>query len=178
MEKHGLKIHNLYGASECGAVSWDDSGAVRGDGRDLGVLLPGVRAGCDAAGRLIVSSSSTGLGYDEMLPGENYGGGVFATCDQIEVREGRLFFERSLGGGINVAGRKLSPAEIAEKIMRATDLTKVAIRGAASRDPERCQDVVAELDVPQKDICAEFKARACALLAPGEVPRKWIGRSS
>lgn len=178
MEKHGLKIHNLYGTSECGAVSWDDASVLRGDERDLGVLLPGVRADRDAAGRLVVSSSSVGLGYDEMLPGESYGGGVFVTCDEVAVREGRLFFERSLGGGINVAGRKLSPAEIAEKIMRATGLTQVAVRGAASRDPERCQDIVAELDVPQKEINAEFKTRACALLAPWEAPRKWIGRNA
>lgn len=177
MEKHGLKIHNLYGTSECGAVSWDDSSTMRGDERDLGVLLPGVRAERDAGDRLIVRSSSTGLGYDVTLPDENYGGGVFTTCDQIEVRDEHLFFERSLGGGINVAGRKLSPAEIAKKIMRATDLTTVAICGAKSRDPERCQDIVVELDVPQKEISAEFKTRACALLAPWEVPRKWIGRN-
>jgi long-chain acyl-CoA synthetase len=25
LDKHGLKIHNLYGTSECGTVSWDDS---------------------------------------------------------------------------------------------------------------------------------------------------------
>lgn len=178
MEKHGLKIHNLYGTSECGTVSWDDSSGLRADEGDLGVLLPGVRVERDADGRLVVNSGSVGLGYDEILPGERYADGFFATSDQIEVREGRLFFERSVGVGINVAGRKLSPAEIATKILRATDLTTVVIRGAASRDPERCQDIVVELDVPQKVISAEFKTRACALLAPWEVPRKWSGKNA
>lgn len=176
MEKHGLKIHNLYGTSECGAVSWDDLDVLRTDARDLGTLLPGVRAECGPDGHLIVASTSVGLGYDETLPEERYGGGVFATCDHIEAKGGHLFFERSLGSGINVAGRKLSPAEIAKKIERAAGLAAVRIRGASSRDPERCQDIVAELDVPQAAINAEFKTRACELLAPWEVPRKWMGR--
>jgi len=176
MEKHGLKIHNLYGTSECGTVSWDETEVLRTDERDLGVLLPGVRARRDAEGRLVVTSSAVGLGYDEILPGESYQEGVFSTCDLIDVRSDRLFFERSAGGGINVAGRKLSPTEIAKKIMRATDLATVTICGGTSRDAERCQDIVVELDVPQKEIDAAFKTRACALLAPWEVPRRWIGR--
>lgn len=177
-EKHGLKIHNLYGTSECGTVSWDESTTPREDPRDLGTLLPGVTVQNESDGRLTVLSSSAGLGYDETRPGERFGGGVFTTCDQIEVRGDRLLFERSLGDGINVAGRKLSPDEIAGKIRRAVDLPALTIRGAASRDPERCQDIVAELDLPQTAIDGEFKTRACALLAPWEVPRKWVGRKN
>lgn len=177
-EKHGLKIHNLYGTSECGSVSWDESPVLRTDARDLGSLLPGVQVRNEDDGRLTVMSSSVGLGYDETLPNERYGDGLFTTCDQIEARGGRLFFERSVGDGINVAGRKLSPGEIASKIRRAVDLPSLTIRGATSRDPERCQDIVAELDLPQSAIDAEFKTRACALLAPWEVPRKWIGRKN
>lgn len=175
IEKQGPKIHNLYGTSECGAVSWNETTKMRSDARDLGVLLPGVQAQTGDDGRLVVMSSSVGLGYDEKLPQEHYGDGVFTTCDQIELRDGHLFFQRSVGDGINVAGRKLSPNEIAKKIRRAAELPTLTIRGVPSRDPERCQDIVAELDVPQAAIDAEFKMRACALLAPWEVPRKWIG---
>jgi long-chain acyl-CoA synthetase len=60
LEKHGLKIHNLYGTSECGAVSWDDSDVLRSDARDLGSLLPGVQTQTDHKGRLVVTSSSGG----------------------------------------------------------------------------------------------------------------------
>jgi long-chain acyl-CoA synthetase len=176
LEEHGLKIHNLYGTSECGAVSWDETLDLREDGRDLGTLLPGVQAQTDAGGRLIVTSSSVGLGYDELLPQEQYGEGVFTTSDLAEQQGSRLRFQHCAGAGINVAGRKLSPAEIAEKIMRASQLEKVTIYGARSRDPERCQDIVAEFDLPQAEINAAFKITACSLLAPWEVPRKWIGR--
>lgn len=176
MEKHGLKIHNLYGTSECGAVSWDGSTALRSDARDLGRLLPGVQVERDDVGRLCVTSSSVGSGYDETWPGDRYGDGCFTTGDEIEVQGERLLFHRSAGAGINVAGRKLSPVEIAKKIQRATHLPTLTIRGAPSRDPERCQDIVAELDLPQAEITAKFKTKACSLLAPWEVPRKWIGR--
>ncbi len=177
LEQHGLKIHNLYGTSECGAVSWDETPGLREEGSDLGTLLPGVHAQTDAEGRLVVTSSSVGLGYDERLPQERYGAGEFTTSDQIEPHGRRLRFQQCTGAGINVAGRKLSPAEIAEKIRRASQLDRVCIRGARSRDPERCQDIVVELDLPQAQIDAAFKITACSLLAPWEVPRKWIGRS-
>lgn len=175
MEKEGLKIHNLYGTSECGTVSWDGSTALREDESDLGMLLPGVEARTNDDGHLVVRSSSAGLGYDESLPEENYGAGVFTTCDEIEIRAGRLHFQRCAGAGINVAGRKLSPGEIAKKIQRAAGLAGVVVHGARSRDPERCQDILAELDLPQAAIDADFKMKACSLLAPWEVPRKWIG---
>jgi hypothetical protein len=47
----------------------------RDDARDLGSLLPGVQTQTDQKGRLVVTSSSVGLGYDETLPDERYGGG-------------------------------------------------------------------------------------------------------
>lgn len=176
--ERGLKIHNLYGTSECGAVSWDTSNDLRSDERDLGALLPGVVAQAGQDGRLIVSSGSVGLGYDRVLPQENYGGGSFATSDVIHLENGRLIFERCVGEGINVAGRKLSPQEIAHKIQRAIAAPGLVIHGAPSRDPERCQDIAATLEMPQAAINAEFKAKACALLAPWEVPRKWRGRNN
>jgi acyl-CoA synthetase (AMP-forming)/AMP-acid ligase II len=176
LEHHGLKIHNLYGTSECGAVSWDETLDLREDASDIGTLLPGVLAQTDAEGRLVVSSSSVGLGYDEELPQESYGSGVFTTSDLIEQQGSRLLFQHCAGAGINVAGRKLSPTEIAEKIMRASKLEKVKIYGTRSRDPERCQDIVAEIGLPQAEIDPAFKITACSLLAPWEVPRKWIGR--
>ena len=164
-EKHGLQLRNLYGTSECGAISCDD------------VLLPGVEAETAAEGRLLVHSSSTGLGYDETLPDEIFGEGRFLTCDAVSLENGRLKLQSSLGRGINVAGRKLSPDEIAAKIRAAGGLSGVEVFGAPSRDPERCQDIVARVPLPQAEIDVAFKTNVCAALAPWEVPRRWIGAS-
>jgi acyl-coenzyme A synthetase/AMP-(fatty) acid ligase len=162
-EKRGLELRNLYGTSECGAISCD------------GELLPGIEAQNGLEGRLIIESSSVGLGYDETLKGEIFGNGRFLTCDSVSLENGHLSFERSLGRGINVAGRKLSPDEIAAKIRKAGDLASVEVFGAPSRDPERCQDIVARVPLPQAEITVAFKTKLCAVLAPWEVPRRWIG---
>jgi long-chain acyl-CoA synthetase len=161
-EKHALALHDLYGTSECGAISLD------------GMLLPEVRAVTSDEGRLHIESSSVGLGYDERLPGEIFGEGQFLTCDAARLENERLHLRGSLGRGINVAGRKLSPDEIAAKIRAASDLTTVEVFGAPSRDPERCQDIVARVPLPQAEISVAFKTKVCAALAPWEVPRRWL----
>lgn len=173
-EVFGLKLHNLYGTSECGAISYDGGETARADSEDLGTLLPGIQASTGMNGRLQVRSDAVGLGYDETLPGEVFGGGTHLTWDVIEAREGgRLDFQACLGAGINVASRKLGPQEIAAKIREATGIGSVEVSGAPSRDPERVQDVVCMLDLPAEALTQEFKARACAALAPWEVPRRW-----
>ncbi|MFM7606901.1 MAG: AMP-binding protein [Prosthecobacter sp.] len=163
--KHDLHLRDLYGTSECGAISCD------------GTLLPGVEAQIGPEGRLMIESRSVGLGYDETLTGEIMGEGRFLTCDVASLDEGHLKLHASLGRGINVAGRKLSPDEIAAKISRAGGLSGVEIFGAPSRDPERWQDIVARVPLPQAEIDVSFKTQVCAALAPWEVPRRWIGAS-
>ena len=174
-EKHGLKLHNLYGASECGTISWDASEGPRTEAGDLGTLLPGVEVESSADGRWLVKSDSVGLGYDDTIPGEIFGKGQFLSCDSGLAENGRLSFEKCLGRGINVAGRKLSPDEIARKIRQAGGLAEVHVFGAPSRDPERCQDIVVKLALPQSEIDVAFKTKVCAALAPWEVPRRWLG---
>lgn len=172
-DAHGVKLHNLYGTSECGAVAYDSTPTLREDASLLGTLLPGVQA--EAADRLEVQSDAVGLGYDELLPGECFGAGRFQTCDRIMIADDGLHFVESIGAGINVAGRKLCPDEIAAKLRTATGVSKIDVRGQTSRDPERCQEVVAHVGLPQAEITVEFRQRACADLAPWEIPRRWLG---
>ncbi len=170
----GLKLHNLYGASECGAVSYDASENLREDEGDVGSLLPGVATHVDDTGRLVVQSDAVGLGYDEEMPGECLGEGRFRTCDRVELRAGRLMFRDCMGEGINVAGRKLSPDEIAAKLRAATGLKKLSVHGVPSRDPERCQEVVAVVGLPAEELTPAFRGTACKGLAPWEIPRRWV----
>jgi long-chain acyl-CoA synthetase len=170
----GLKLHNLYGTSECGAISYDATFTLRCSAADIGTLLPGlaIRQGQD--GRLRVRSDAAGLGYDEVLPGDVLGSSEHLTWDVITEDDGRLHFQNCLGDGINVASRKLSPTEIAARIREATGIREVTISGVPSRDPERTQDVVCTLKLPQDQLTQAFKSSACAALAPWEVPRKWV----
>lgn len=167
-----LKLHTLYGTSETGAISYDSTAEPRSSATDLGTLLPGVCARVEND-RLCVQSDAVGLGYDTVLPGEVFHHGRHLTWDSITLHAAQLQYQSCLGPGINVASRKLSPQAIAEKIRTATGIKQVSIHGQPSRDPERVQDVVATLTLPPEDLTPEFKSRACAALAPWEVPRHW-----
>ncbi|MBL9145665.1 MAG: AMP-binding protein [Verrucomicrobiaceae bacterium] len=172
-DAHGVKLHNLYGTSECGAVAYDATATLREDASLLGTLLPDVQA--EVADTLVVQSDAVGIGYDELLPCECFGDGRFQTCDRITIADDGLHFVESIGAGINVAGRKLCPDEIAAKLRNATGVAKIDVRGQTSRDPERCQEVVAHVGLPQAEISVEFRQKACADLAPWEIPRRWVG---
>lgn len=169
-EAQGVKLHNLYGASECGAVAYDATAQLRDEESLLGTLLPGVTW---EASRL--RSDAVGVGYDERLPGEVFDAGEFAPVDQLSVKGNELHFHGSAGKGINVAGRKLSPDEIAAKLRAAIGVA-CEVHGTPSRDAERCEEVVAVVDLPKEQLTLEFKQRACESLAPWEVPRRWMSR--
>lgn len=173
-EAHGMKLHSLYGTSEAGAISYDAKDTPREDASDVGTLLPGVHAEVTENGLLQVRSDAVGLGYDELLPGEVFGDGQFLTCDEAEVAGERLRWLRCRGEGINVAGRKLAPGEIAAKLRQVLGLDGVRVSGQASNDAERCQQVVAEVDLTPAELTPELRQRACASLAPWELPRRWV----
>lgn len=171
-ESFHLKLHNLYGTSETGAISYDAKETPRTEAADLGCLLPGVRASLDQD-RLLVESDAVGLGYDTVQPGELFYHGRHRTWDCASLSGSSLTYARCEGSGINVASRKLSPTAIADKIRNATGIRHVRIHGQPSRDPERVQDVVACLGVTPEQLTPEFKSKACVDLAPWEVPRHW-----
>jgi len=167
-----VKVRTLYGTSESGAVSLDMTADVRDSDEDVGELLPGVEVLANG-GRIEVRSSSVGLGYDQCSAEDIFEGGRHLTWDLGKMREGRLRLQGTCGAGINVAGRKLSPAEVAAKLRQSTGLA-ITISGFRSRDPERCEELAAHVPLPASALTQEFKAKACEHLAPWEMPRRWL----
>jgi long-chain acyl-CoA synthetase len=168
----GHKLHNLYGTSESGAISYDASHELRSEASYVGQLLPGVRV-TEELGHLCVCSDAVGIGYDEPLAGERFGEGCFLTADQGNLQDAALYLHGCTGAGINVAGRKIAPEEIAAKLRLALGMSAVFVSAETSRDPERCQQVVVTLDLPKSELTPELKKKACAQLAPWELPRRW-----
>ena len=148
----GLSVPVTLGAALCGAFA----------------LAHGMAHGAE------MPANAAGLAYDEVLPGDVLEASEHLTWDVITEAGGRLLFQRCLGNGINVASRKLSPTEIAARIREASGIHEVTISGVPSRDPERTQDVVCAIKLPQEQLTQAFKSSACAALAPWEVPRKWV----
>jgi long-chain acyl-CoA synthetase len=173
----GRLPHVFYGASECGGISYDPTGEA-GERGTAGVPLPGVRLrlepvpGAPArAGRLLVESPSTGIGY---LPaGEpTLGGGRFLTSDLARRRGDEVVLLGRLDAVINVRGRKIDPREVERHIARlrpVRDVVVHAVQAARGGEP-RVRAVVA---CPAGSLDGEAIRRWCrGRLGVHKVPRE------
>lgn len=170
----GLKIRNFYGASECGGISLDTSDRPRESAAAVGSPLPGVVLTTDADGRLLVASSSVATGYDSPRADDLLAEGRYLTRDLGHCHSnGEIHLIGTLGGAINVAGRKVSPAKI-EAALLATGLVQwVKVSGVPSNDPERFEEISADLQLCETTTLDRVKSALCEALQTWELPRHW-----
>jgi acyl-coenzyme A synthetase/AMP-(fatty) acid ligase len=168
----GLKLHNFYGASECGGISFDAGDAPRTCAADLGTPLPGVTVQVDGSGRLRVTSNAVALGYEAAREGEVLGGGHFLTQDCGRIEDGRLLLESSGADSINVAGRKIGPAKIEAAMLASGLVGRARVFGIASQDPERVEEIAAMVELRSGSL-EELRQRMTSVLAGWEMPRHW-----
>jgi acyl-coenzyme A synthetase/AMP-(fatty) acid ligase len=173
-ESCGLKLHNFYGASECGGISFDASATPRACARDLGTPLDGVSVVVHDSGRFLVTSTSVATGYTETRPGEILGEGRFLTQDFGTISTGRLQLGSSGAESINVAGRKIGPAKI-ESVLMATGLvTRARVFGVPAHDPERVEEITAMVELKSDGQLEDLRQLALTKLAGWEYPRHWV----
>lgn len=171
-DKDGLKLHNFYGASECGGISWDPSDEPRSLPDSLGEPLPGVTIELDQAGHFVVASSSVAHGYLPSDEADPIIEGDFHTPDGGHVQDGQLILDARGGEQINVAGRKLGPGRI-EVAIQKTGLTRRArIFGLPSSDPERVDEIAVLL--PEGTDLEALRSTLSVTLAGWQVPRHWF----
>ena len=72
--RHGLKIHNFLGSSECGGIAYDASNTPRTDASCVGSALHGVGLHLGDNGCLVVSGTQVGQTYWPE-PSDTLGGG-------------------------------------------------------------------------------------------------------
>jgi acyl-coenzyme A synthetase/AMP-(fatty) acid ligase len=168
----GLKLHNFYGASECGGISFDASGTPRSHAADLGTPLDGVAVTLAPSGRFLVASSSVALGYEAARDGEVLGGGIFLTQDHGRFEGWHLLLESSGAESINVAGRKIGPAKIEAAMMATGLLEKARVFGIPSHDPERVEEITALVKLKSGTI-DQLRQHMSGTLEGWEMPRHW-----
>ena len=171
-EKHGLKIHNFYGSSECGGIAYDRSEKPRADGACAGEAMENVQVSVAADGCLEVRSGAVGECYwPESSP--NLGNGIFRTSDLAEISEGLVYLRGRAGDQINVAGRKVAPETI-EKALRVHPHVRECLAfGVPSADANRGETIVACLSANGNltgDALKEFLGKQ---LPAWQVPREW-----
>jgi acyl-coenzyme A synthetase/AMP-(fatty) acid ligase len=171
VSRYRFEMFNCYGSSEAGAVTL---GPVRGSepAGDVGTPLPGVVAEISGAGELLVRSDSLAAGYlsaGGLAPLPRTGGG-YRTGDLAELADGRIRLRGRIATLINVAGKKVSPAEVEGVIAQHPAVRDVQV--LAEQDPARGEVPVARV-VAGPLTAAELLDWCRSRLAPSALPRRF-----
>ena len=172
-ERAGLEIHNFYGTTEAGGITFSrepaadlPEGCVGGPLRGVSLELEPVSpeaAACADTGRVVVYSAAVAQAY---IPADASDAGPrrgrFATGDLGRLdTSGRLHLTGRLGSLVNVAGLKVSLEEV-ERTLRALASVRQAVT-IAVRDEHRGQSLAA---------CVEAEEGATRESVLGELARR------
>src|SRR5256886_6130953 len=150
-EKFALPIHSFYGASECGGICYDREakneieGFVGAPMKDVDLEMIDPNAQSSQAG---VRSAAVGDGYFPDADEEKLGNGILVP-DDILARHGSGFkIVGRVSDVINVAGKKVNPAEIEERLLRFPGVRQAIAFGreSARRNEEVAACVVGDVD--------------------------------
>ncbi|HMF49250.1 MAG TPA: class I adenylate-forming enzyme family protein [Candidatus Saccharimonadales bacterium] len=156
-QKFGLPIHSFYGASECGGICYDRVGQNEEDGF-VGQAIEGVAIEMvdpDApASRIRVRSAAVGDGYFPESDEAKLGGGLFVPDDLLNKTANGFRIVGRTSDVINVAGKKVNPAEVEAHLIRFSGVRQAVVFGRASilRNEEVAACVVASPGVNEVEL--------------------------
>jgi long-chain acyl-CoA synthetase len=172
-QKFGLPIHSFYGASECGGICYDRH-AQNGEDGFVGQAMEGVAIEMvdpDAsASRIRVRSAAVGDGYFPESDEAKLGGGLFVPDDLLNKTANGFRIVGRTSDVINVAGKKVNPAEVEAHLLRFSGVRQAVVFGRASvlRNEEVAACVVASPGVSEVELL-EFCRRE---LSGWQVPKR------
>jgi long-chain acyl-CoA synthetase len=171
-ETAGIKIHNFYGASECGGIAYDDSELPRSDASCAGRPMDHVELGIGHDGCIEVRSGAVGLGYwPEESP--SFGHGTFRTTDLGQMSGGLVYLQGRRSEQINVAGRKVSPETIERELASHPEVRACLVFGAPSPCPEHAEMIVACVALKSRRDAQGLRQYLLGRLPAWQVPRAW-----
>ena len=174
-EKFNLTIHSFYGASECGGICYDRETANEGEGfvgqrmKGVGVELLNPTA---PTSQIQVRSRAVADGYFPEPDEEKLGGGIFVPDDLLARDESGFNIVGRISDVINVAGKKVNPAEVEAHLLRFSGVRQAVVfgltAGAGLRNEEVAACVVVSPQVSESDLL-----RFCrAALSAWQVPKR------
>jgi long-chain acyl-CoA synthetase len=144
----------------------------REDAALAGTAMDGVKLSPGESNRLVVESAAAGEGYwptnDDAL-----GGGTFFTSDLVEIQEGRVLMRGRMSDAINIAGRKLNPADVEAALLSCEGVRHCVVFGVASADPARCEDTIACVNATEGLTPANLSSWLGERLQTWQLPRKY-----
>jgi len=170
-EKFGREIHSFYGASECGGICYvREARPVPGF---VGEAMSGVeieQVDPDNPVSLIrVRSRAVAVGYLPEPDEGKLGRGIFVPDDLLEKTQGGYRIVGRSSDLINVAGKKVHPAEVEAEILRCPGVRAAIVFG---RESERRNEEIAACVVAKGLSERELLAHCRARLSSWQVPRR------
>jgi long-chain acyl-CoA synthetase len=168
-----VKIHNFYGASECGGIAYDVSHVPRSDDTCVGRPMNNVSLGVSGEGCMVVHGANVGETYwPESTP--DLGQGRFQTTDLAELRDGNVFLRGRVSDLINVAGRKVSPFSIERELLAHAAVKECLVFGVPDHESDRTELIIACV-VPTSPTTSETLNRFLQEKIPAwQLPRDWM----
>jgi acyl-CoA synthetase (AMP-forming)/AMP-acid ligase II len=168
-------IHSFYGASECGGICYDRHGTTFEDGL-VGQPMQGVEVEpidpTESASQIRVRSAAVSDGYFPEPNDKKLGNGVFVPDDLLERHDSALKIVGRISDVINVAGKKVNPAEVEAHLLRFKGVRQAVVfgcpTGAGLRNEEVAACVLASPDVSESNLL-----RFCRTALSGwQVPKR------
>ncbi|MEY2488284.1 MAG: long-chain acyl-CoA synthetase [Verrucomicrobiota bacterium] len=166
-------IHSFYGSSECGGICYDRDAPLLEPGF-VGEPMGGVdleRLEPDApATRVRVRSAAAGDSYFPEPDEEKLRHGQFVPDDLLSVNADGWRIVGRISDVINVAGKKVNPAEVEAELLRFAGIRAAVVFGRESiqRNEEVAACVVAGEQVREADLLEHCRAR----LSGWQVPKR------
>ncbi|HKS36450.1 MAG TPA: class I adenylate-forming enzyme family protein, partial [Verrucomicrobiae bacterium] len=172
-ESSGVKIHNFYGASECGGIAYDATAVPRADGACVGAPLKNVDLCVNDAGCLEVRGRAVGLTYWPESS-EALADGCYRTSDLAELNGGLVYLRGRASDLINVAGRKVAPETVEQALRKHPRVVDCLVFGAPGGGAERLEIIVACVAVRSQTGAEELRQFLLQQLPSWQVPREWV----
>lgn len=169
--KFGHTIHSFYGSSECGGICYDRVAPLVEEGF-IGEPLEGVQLeffGDDD--RVRVRSAAVADGYFPNSDDEKLAVGVFVPDDLLNRTEDGFRIVGRVSDVINVAGRKVNPAEVEATLLRFPGVKQAIVFGREShlRNEEVAACVVVRGDVSETALLEHCRTHLSATQAPKRI---------
>ena len=173
-EKFKMPIHSFYGASECGGICYDRDGASGIEGF-VGQAMKEVDLEwvdeTTPASQVRVRSAAVGDGYFPESDEIKLGRGVFIPDDLLTKTTNGFRIVGRVSDVINVAGKKVNPAEVEAHLMRFGGVRQAVVFGreSALRNEEIAACVVADVDVREADLLEFCRSQLSGWQAPKQI---------
>jgi len=163
-KKFRLKIHNFYGCSETGGISYDRTGTATLSGRSAGTPLRGVELAFTRGRRFLVRSPAV-FSINNRLARRGRGRHRPADLGRLDERGELVLLGRS-GRLVKIGGRRIDPGEIEAALRRLPGVREAFV----AADPARGETLAAV-------VAGSLAAGAIRLalrerLAPWKIPRR------